>query len=600
MPTPKKPNKTPLEAFVARHPEHLRPFYAAILRELPKGYALSAKGIVYRAHAGSQSPPFCSPFRVKALVKGRNSAKWSRLVELVDPIGDLVECTIPSGKLDGNPRDAIAMLSDSGLMLFDDHRIKTILNLIRNWPVSRDAFQILTKSVGWMPELDAFVLTSGQVIARSEAASLYRLEGAPDGKEVGNIATWRDGVAALAVGNTNLVFAIALALSTPLLAFTDLNSVIFHLFGRTSTGKTRVLKAALTVWPKIGVKEKTWDATINGLEGELSRSSHILLGLDELPKDASADLGNMIYKVSLGSGKARSEKDGSAKKRTDWQTAVISTGEHSVLDTLKRIGKTPTGGQGVRMIDIPADGEYGLFDNLHDHMTSDAFVRMLDRSIRDVSGPAGATFVRHLMAVKTDDLKARLEAEISKQSEALQDHLGIVSGDDSTNEVRRVLDSFALIAIAGEWATESGLTGWAPGMASDAVRTIAQRWLTGRGTMPLDQSEGIKIIRDYIAEHDLRFMPLSDAGAISQGDEWPPGFQDEDYYYVLPSTMSKVYEEKSKLPDYRSYLLDAGFLKPGTEKGSWQFKMGWIGARRPRSYRICKTILEFQESREAG
>lgn len=423
---------------------------------------------------------------MKALVQDRNPDRWSTLIELVNPIGDLVECIVPNGKLNGNPRDAIAMLSDHGLMLADDHNIRPILNLIRKWPVS--TFQILTKSVGWTPELDAFILTSGEVIARSEAASSYRLEGTPDGKEVGNIATWRDGVAALAVGNTNLVFAIALAFSTSLLVFTDLNSVIFHLFGRTSTGKTRVLMVALTVWPKIGVKGKTWDATINGLEGELARSSHILLGLDELPKDASADLGNMIYKVSLGSGKARSEKDGSAKKRTDWQTAVISTGEHSMLDTLKRIGKTPTGGQGVRMIDIPAEGEYGLFDNLHDHTTSDAFVRALDRSIRDVSGPAGAAFARHLMAMKTDDLQARLEAEISKQSEALQDHLGIVSGDDSTNEVRRVLDSFALIAIAGEWATEWGLTGWAPGMASDAVRTIAQRWLTGRGTMPLDQS----------------------------------------------------------------------------------------------------------------
>lgn len=405
-------------------------------------------------------------------------------------------------------------------------------------------------------------------------------------------------MAALAVGNVNLIFAVALALSTPLLVFTDLASVIFHLHGRTSRGKTRVLRAALTVWPKVGEKDKTWDATINGLEGEIARSGHTLLGLDELPRDASSDLGNMIYKISLGSGKARSEKDGTAKPRRSWQTAVISTGEHSVLDTLKRIGRRPTGGQGVRMIDIPADGAYGVFDDLHGHATSDAFVRALDRSIRKASGAAGAAFVARLMTSTSDETAARLDADASAQAEALQAHLGIVSGDDATAEIRRVLDSFALVAVAGEWASRWGLTGWAPGIASDAVRTVAQRWLAGRGRMPLDQRESIRTVRDSISDNEVRYVRLADAGRANASD-WPPGFQDDTFFYVLPGTMSEICGETGKLQTFLSHLLDAGYLEPGGERNSLQFRMRPIGGVRPRAYRIRRTILLFQEDREA-
>jgi putative DNA primase/helicase len=581
-------------AFIEDLPENQQPFYKEVASVLRSQYVVSKEGIGFKGTGTVTPPPFCGPFRVTAVVQELNPDRWSRVIEFVNFNGDLVEYVLPNGKLDGKTRDAIAMLSTSGLRIFEEVAFKVIPRIIRNWPEPKR--QVLMKKVGWTIDHDAFITPSGGVITRNNETPQYHFAGDIDGKDAGDLKAWREGVAALAVGNTNLVFAIALGFSTALLPFTDLASIIFHLFGQTSKGKTRVLRAGLTVWPKIGENDKTWSATINGLEGEVARSNHILFGLDELPKDAPAELGNMIYTIANSAGKVRGEKDGSAKKRATWNTFVISTGEHSMISTLSKLGKITSGGQGVRMLDIPVDGSYGAFDYLHGHATSDAFVRALDAAIRDASGPAGAAFVQKLIRIPLEDLLGSLEKESEGQALALQAHCGVIAGDEKTTEIRRVLDAFALIAVAGEMATEFGLTGWTQGMASDAIKTIAQRWLDGRGTMALDKRESIRLISDYLTENELRFVPIDEAKPVLSDQEWAPGFQDEEYFYVLQSTMSKIYVEKSKLPVSLSHLVEEDYLFKGGEKGSMQFRVKQIGQHRPRAYRIKRSILDFNAS----
>ncbi len=109
-------------------------------------------------------------------------------------------------------------------------------------------------------------------------------------------------------------------------------------------------------------------------------------------------------------------------------------------------------------------------------------------------------------------------------------------------------------------------------MASDAVKIIARRWVDGRGTMPLDKSESTKRIVDYLNENELRFVPIDEAKPVPTGQEGPPGYQDDQYFYVLPSTMSEIYFEKSKLPVSLNYLVDEDYLFKGGEKNSMQFK----------------------------
>lgn len=593
--TPRRAAKQQL-AFIEDLPEHLRLFYKDVAHALMDRYALSKKGIGFKGTGTVVVPPFCSPFRVTSLVRDSNSDNWARVIEVVNPDAKIFECVVPDETFERNPRNVLAIMAKRGFRVFNEKHAITIRQIIRNWDVPADKRRVLIGKIGWTANHDAFITSSGGVITRNDETPQYHFAGDIDGKDAGDLKAWREGVAALAAGNTNLVFAIALGFSTALLPFTDLASLIFHLFGQTSKGKTRVLRAGLTVWPKIGENDKTWSATINGLEGEVARSNHILFGLDELPKDAPAELGNMIYTIANSAGKVRGKIDGSAKKRATWNTFVISTGEHSMITTLSKLGNIATGGQGVRMLDIPVDGSYGAFDYLHGHATSDAFVRALDVAIRDASGPAGAEFIQNLIRIPLEELTVSLKNASEQQAKALYAHFGVIAGDEKTREIRRVLDAFALIAVAGEKATEFGLTGWMQGTASDAVKTIAQRWLDRRGTMALDKRESIKLISDYLTENELRFVPIGEAKPVLSDQEWPPGYQDEEYFYVLPSTMSKIYIEKSKLPVSLNHLVEEDYLFKGGERSSMQFKMKQIGAHRPRAYRIRRSILDFNAS----
>jgi putative DNA primase/helicase len=572
----------------AGQPDALDAFYQAVEGGLSASFTLTRNCIVKKDSGAT----ICSAFQVKALVRSQTTQNWSRLVELVNPIGELVECTIPEGKLTGKPREAIALLSDRGLRVFDEYYIREILQLVGNWPVKPEAHLTQIEQIGWVPERDAFILTSGRVLGKPDAGLRYSFGGTQSGKEIGDLDRWHKGVASLAVGNPNLIFAISLGFSTALMPFTDLNTTIFHLFGRTTKGKTRVLRAALSVWPRVGTKEKTWEGTANGLEGEIAKSHSTLMGLDELRADATPDLPAIIYKFANGSTKARGKKEGGVQDRASWNTAVLSTGEQSFVEAIKSLRTLPTGGQGVRMLDIPAEGEFGVFDALHGCETSDDFVRALDKAVKQSAGPAGAAFVDHLLRLSADDLEDRIENSSNSHAQSLQKHLGIIAGDDKTAEIRRVITSFALVAAAGEWASEMGLTGWEQGMALHAVQVIAARWLEARTKAPVDQPEDIERLRDYLGENPARFIPISEARSSLMTDIL--GYQDEAFFYLLPAPFVTLMSGKVRVYALLNALSQVGLLASGGEEKSMQFRLPSSVPGRPRAYRVRRSILTFE------
>lgn len=594
-PVPKEaPRTLSLADFLAKLPEHHRDLYADLHKALPPGYALHRKGIVLTFGSGQKDTPICSPFRVRALVKLPATGDWSTVVELIDPAGDLAEVIIPGGKLTGKPRDAIALLSDRGLMVYDDFHIPTILRIIRNWDVRNDEKYHLVDRVGWVPEKDAFILPNGQVILQPGSKSKYRFSSTSGRKNLGSLDIWRDQVSSLSSGNPNLIFAIALGFSSALMPFTELNTVIFHFFGKTSKGKTRLLRTGLSVWHRIDSDEKTWDGTANGLEGEIAASHSILMGLDELRGDATPDLPMIIYKFANGSSKSRGKGEGGSRPRTNWSTAVISTGEYSFAHIVKALGTIPTGGQEVRMLDIPAEGTYGVFDDLHGSETSEAFLGRLDLAVRKSSGQAGAAFAERIVGLGTDALQNNLVADLQTHVQAIQQSLGVVPGDPETSAIQRVIKSFALVATAGEWATEWGITGWDNGTAAKAVNIIAQRWLDNRNRTPEDQVKEIENFREYFSENISGFVKISDARTDAVSDLL--GYVDENFIYILQGTVSKIDEKIGKGSSILNALVSGGYLDKGGENKSLQFRLPSIVPGRPRAYRIRRSVLEPGEA----
>jgi putative DNA primase/helicase len=400
----------------------------------------------------------------------------------------------------------------------------------------------------------------------------------------GDLAGWRQGIAALCPGNVNLLFVLSVGFATALLPFiAAVTSVIYHLHAETSRGKTTVLNAGLTVWPRVGSGPLNWNATNNGLLAEIARSNNILFGLDELKKDPKAELAQLIYDLANGIERGRATKEGESAERQVWRTLVLSTGEIKTAEALAAAKEKKRGGQGVRMIDITALRTFGVLDVLHGHDTSDAFIRRLERQIEENAGSAGPAFVLELL--KLGDVRDRLEEEIKEHAAALQARVGVVEGDPATAEVRRVLRGFAIIAVAGEWATEFGITGWTPGEAAAAVQDIALRAALPFATeKPSEQSKAVEATREALSSGADRFLDLSHEKDPADGREERLGYQDAEYFHVLPKALEAMHGGRAAEATARR-LKDAGFLDPGGEHNCLMYRLSlpkWVNEKRVR------------------
>jgi putative DNA primase/helicase len=184
----------------------------------------------------------------------------------------------------------------------------------------------------------------------------------------------------------------------------------------------------------------------------------------------------------------------------------------------------------------------------------------------------------------------------------LQQHLGVIPGDEKTSEIRRVLRSYALVATAGEWASDWGLTGWESGAAYAATQTIAERWLHGRGRLPFEQTQTLKKVQEYLTVNEHRFIPLSDAGKRPDHGAVGPVYQDDTFIYLLPAALAEMARELhiTKTDEVLEALAEGGFLESGGEKNSLQKRLPSVVPNRPRAYRIRRTILNLEGDREAS
>jgi putative DNA primase/helicase len=76
-----------------------------------------------------------------------------------------------------------------------------------------------------------------------------------------------------------MILALSHAFTGPLLSVLDRDGVGFHLRGAFSSGKTKILRAATSVWGAPSFMQ-SWRSTDNGLESVAAACSHSLLALD--------------------------------------------------------------------------------------------------------------------------------------------------------------------------------------------------------------------------------------------------------------------------------------------------------------------------------
>jgi len=250
---------------------------------------------------------------------------------------------------------------------------------------------------------------------------------------------------------------------------------------------------------------RSWRATANGLEGVALGHCDALLCLDELAQIAARDAGEVAYMLANGSGKSRSARDGSARRAARWRLLFLSSGEIGLSDKVAedRRGKRLSGGQQVRVVDIPADAGagLGLFEELHGFSSAEALATHLRTAAASVYGTAARRFLQRIVG----DLAAVRTAVASHT----KDFVARYVSEGADGQLYRVAQRFALIAAAGELAVAAGVLPWPAGEATNAAAKVYADWLEARGGVePAEIRNGIAQIRAFVLAHGMsRFVP---------------------------------------------------------------------------------------------
>lgn len=443
----------------------------------------------------------CNRLEVIALARDTDSDSWGLLVSFQDDDGHEHMEIIPRADLLGNGLHCLEPLADKGLRIVSP---RELLTYFRNVEVPNRVR--LVSRIGWHG--DAYVLPDATFGPTDEPHIMKHANALTHAFQIsGTLEEWQEHVGKKCVGNSRLAFAASAAFAAPLLDLIGEDSGGFHFRGGSSTGKTTALLVAGSVWGggKSGYLQR-WRATANGLEGVALNHCDALLLLDELGQIAPDEAGSSAYTLANGSAKVRADKHGNARKKATWRTLFLSSGEISLADHMGSVGKKARGGQEVRMADIPANAGKGLgiFEELHDADSADAFARELADASKRFYGVAIRAYLE-----KLSEHRSEIADAVAKHRKDFHE-LGLVP-EGASGEVTRVAGRFSLVSAAGEIAAAWGLLPWQEGEALLAAATCFEAWLVERGgPAPIEESAAIAQVRKFIQQYgDERFAYMS-------------------------------------------------------------------------------------------
>lgn len=498
-------------------------------------FEVSSQGMRWVDDTGKVTPA-CEWLSVEARTRDPKGHGWGLLLRFRDGDGREHVVVLPMELLHAESNDAVKLLAARGLGIASGRILKAYLLAASAAVKERVRF---VQQAGWHE--DTYV-TPEQAFA-SAAPERVQLE---DGSGIagglgrkGDPASWRESVAALACGNTRLVFAICCAFAGPMLARAGVESGGFHFQGSSSAGKTTALRlpASVSGLPRDVIL--TWRTTSNGLEGIAARHNDGLLILDELSQCDPKEAGPAAYMLANGKGKARASRTGAAREAASWRVLVLSSGETTVAAHMQGAGKRTNAGQELRLANIPADASagMGMFEDLHGYPTPSAFAEALKAACERHHGTAGPAFLGALV----DDFAAT-GTDAGPFIKAMEDFTREVVPQGASGQVWRVARRFALVAAAGELATAYGVTGWDQGEATRAAAACFHAWLADFGEGSHEDRAAVEQVLAFLEKHgSSRFEKKDGTGeTVYNRAGFYEDVNDTRLYYVLPEAFKEM------------------------------------------------------------
>ncbi len=538
----------------------------------------------------------CSPIEVIAKTRDTSSGTWGRLLQWRDDDNVLHQWSMPLSLLQGDAKEYRRELASQGLSITTNTKQRSYLDTyIQDYPIHKRA--LCVDRLGWHGE--QYILANGSIGGDDKQITVYQSANSVNSTlaQQGTLEQWRNELCKPLVEQSRFVFSIACAFAGQLLELLDDDGGGFHILGSSSMGKSLSLKLAASVWGKPDSYTKTWRSTDNALEGTASEYNDSFLPLDEISECDPKIVGKTVYMLANGQGKGRSTTTGHNRIAKTWRIIFLSNGEESLQNFMAQAGQKTNAGIEVRVAHIDADAGKGLktFDSLVLAETGAAQADRIKELSQSYYGSAGIAWLEHITSDKT--------ATTATARQLVSDFMSQYT--DLAPQAHRVAKRFAIVATAGEIATQADITGWQAGQATTAVMTCLDNWLDNYGRDgEHEQRQIIEHIKAFIEQFgSSRFQPCHSSAyqdfAPKINDRVGYHNYDTDEYYFTTSTFDKVCSPFNKAKVLQ--VLDDAKLLNVTEYDRKTCKVPLpFKKSRTRVYAVKSDILNYETNKSTG
>ena len=329
------------------------------------------------------------------------------------------ELVMRQANLAQGSRDFSTTIADQGILLFNKSQTENFQMLLRSYMEElkqRRGLTNLYASMGWKSNYNEFVI--GSSLIRRDSNGTITTEQVNLAQGVGKISEdmygikgelqeWVNFTRILDSADLKLhKFLIGFSFATPLLKVSGLKGLILSLYGKTGGGKTLGQYMMQSIWGNPDQLHFGGKFTQNSLFSRLSLHGNLPMTVDELTMLDREEAGDLIYWTSQGRDKARLNRSAEERATKEWATTMtVSTNES--LHSMLYAGGHATDAKLARLLEFNV-APHPLFTK------GSQVGRQIHAFLMNNYGTAGQEFVRHLMPLGVDGLKAMLDHAINE------------------------------------------------------------------------------------------------------------------------------------------------------------------------------------------
>jgi putative DNA primase/helicase len=497
---------------------------------------------------------------------------WRHHFTITERNGHQSPFELPREKLAGTGASAIRLLTKAGVHVVGRQGAQKALAQFLRFKPKHEIVRMAR--VGWAQINERWifvrpdqVITPANMPQATHTTYLLDATATLHGLHVAGTAEgWAAEIAAPFEGDSNVALAFGTFFAAPLLEFAGEPGGGFHIFGRSTIGKTMASAAGQSVYGQphetaddtFGV---SWGGTEAGFDALAPARTDLGLPVDEITLANRHTAEQVVYKVASGTKGPRATSVGHLRETAHASLLVFSTGEKSLVQFIPDLQE----GARKRLVDVPAEVQPGsAFETItHDQIHIEG--RRFFGAVKHQHGAVGLAWQRHLIAIGPNQIRADLE----QHREALLALPEVAAVTEKAHpQARAVANRFTLLGAALRMAIEAGLLPWSVAQADAGIIACMDRWVAQRGNIDI-AGEIVRAARQIetdlaVAMEAGRFVRLhktsgSWSGPTTEADDMADGYLKGDLVLIRPQVWNRLCAGSE---DLARYLCRIGKLIP--------------------------------------